>query len=91
MDHDEAMKVLRGWSGREVVVVAFMTPGVSLRPFTGPLVVEEDERGDLRAVLDETRIAFPRATFHEAGWVAGREGSALSVVQGSTRVDVLLA
>ncbi len=37
-----------------------------------------------------TRIAFPRATFHEAGWVAGREDRALSVTQGATRVDVFL-
>jgi hypothetical protein len=92
--YEEAMDVLRGWSDREVIVVAFVEPGVSLRPFGGRLSCEDDEHRTLRASVEDAerivRIAFPAATFHEASWVAGRPDRGLSVVQGATRVDVFL-
>jgi hypothetical protein len=90
MDYDEAMEVLRGWEGDRVVVIAFVEPGVSLRPFGGTLTYEEAEHRVVRISVDPpgTRITFPVATFHEASWVPGHEGSGLSVVQGATRVDV---
>lgn len=92
VQHDQIADVLEGWAGRAVTVVAFVEPGVSLRPFLGLLRCERAERHTTVAVLepDGTRIAFPAATFHEAGWVPGREGSGLTVVQGATRVDVFL-
>lgn len=92
MDYGQAMDVLRSWTGRPVLVVAFVEPGVSLRPFAGRLAVEE-EPAAVRAVVEAgagepLRVAFPRATFHESGWVPGCDGRGLSVVQGATRVDV---
>jgi hypothetical protein len=95
MEYDEAMDVLRSWASRAVMVVAFVEPGVSLRPFAGELEVEEAARSVVRGVVTEDggppiRIAFPAATFHEAGWVPGHEDRGLSVVQGATRVDVWL-
>lgn len=93
MDYEDAIDVLRSWTGREVLVVAYVEPGVSLRPMTGVLSTEDMGRGVVRAAIaadgrDPVRIALPRATFHEASWVPGREQSGLSVVQGATRVDV---
>ncbi len=86
------MDVLRGWSGRDVMVVAFVEPGVSLRPLMGELTCEDGARRTLGATIDPpgTRIAFPNATFHEASWVPGHEDRGLSVVQGATRIDVFL-
>ena len=86
------MDVLRGWSGKWVTVIAFVEPGVSLRPLSGFLTCEDGEHRTLRARIDPggTRIAFPVGTFHGAGWVAGQEGRGLSVEQGATRVDVFL-
>jgi hypothetical protein len=95
MDYEEAMDVLRSWEGRTVMIVAFVEPGVSLRPFVGELVVEDAGHGMLRGVVSENggppvRIAFPSGTFHEASWVPGHEDSGLSVVQGATRVDIFV-
>jgi hypothetical protein len=96
MDYDEAMAVLCGWEGRTVLVVAFVDPGVSLRPFAGILSVEDTGQGMLRASISSgpgsgpVRIAFPSATFHDAEWVPGLEDRGLSIEQGATRVDVFL-
>ena len=95
MDHAAAIRALTQWAGRRVVVVAFVAPGFSLRPMAGTLALDEDDRGVARAVVtpgtgEPTRIAFPAALFHEAGWVAGHDGRGLSVLQGATRVDVFL-
>ena len=95
LDYDEAMGVLIGWSGRRVLVVAFVEPGVSLRPFAGVLSVEDEAHGMLRATVTEDegrpiRIAFPSGTFHDAEWVPGLEERGLSIEQGATRVDVFL-
>ncbi len=95
LDYDEAMAVLTGWEGRTVLVVAFMDPGVSLRPFAGRLSLSDDGHGILRAAITPeegapVRIAFPSGTFHEAEWVPGLEGCGLSIEQGTTRVDVFL-
>jgi hypothetical protein len=95
MDYAEAMDVLRSWAGREVMVVAFVEPGVSLAPFTGELSVEDGSAGIVRGVVanggpEPVRIAFPSGTFHEAFWVPGHEDRGLSVVQGATRVDVFV-
>jgi hypothetical protein len=91
MDWEEAMAVLAEWGGREVIVVPFIGPGMALRQLTGPLAVEQPSRGVVRLRFDEMAIALPRATFLDAGWVAGQEGRGLSVVQGGARVDVFLA
>ena len=90
--YEEAMDVLRGWSGKWVTVVAFVEPGVSLRPLSGFLSLEDDVHHTLRATIEPkgTRIAFPLGTFHAAGWIPGQEGVGLSVEQGATRVDVFL-
>lgn len=96
LDYDDAMAVLIGWDGRRVLVVAFVEPGVSLRPFAGTLSVHDDEHGVVRAAVDPggrgapVRIAFPSGTFHDAEWVAGMEDRGLSVEQGATRIDVFL-
>jgi hypothetical protein len=92
MDYEEAMDVLRGWSGRWVTVVAFVEPGVSLRPLSGFLSCEEGEHRTLRAAINPpgTRIVFPAGTFHSSDWVEGLEGRGLSVEQGATRVDVFV-
>jgi len=64
MDYEEAMEVLRGWSGHWVTVVAFVEPGVSLRPLSGFLSCEDGAHHILRATIDPpgTRIAFPIGT-----------------------------
>lgn len=96
LDYDEAMGVLIGWEGRRVLVVAFVEPGVSLRPFAGRLSVTDDDRGVVRGAIDPedgrdpVRIAFPSGTFHDAEWVPGMEERGLSIEQGATRVDVFL-
>jgi hypothetical protein len=90
---DEAVSVLRSWSGRGAVVVPFLLPGISLTPFLGELGVEEVRPGVLRlrvGPFDEPYISLFRATFLDAGWVAGREEQGLSIMQGGTRVDVFL-
>ena len=83
------MTVLRGWEGRDVVLVPFLDPGISLEPATGPLAFEAPERGMVRLRVGIT-VALPKATFIDAGWVAGREQTGLSIVQGGARVDVFL-
>src|SRR5438105_4234905 len=95
LDYDEAMGVLIAWEGRQVLVVAFVDPGVSLRPFAGRLSVADDGHGVVRAEIapddgPPVRIAFPSATFHDAEWVPGLEERGLSIEQGATRVDVFL-
>jgi hypothetical protein len=95
MDYQQAMDVLRAWAGRTVLIVAFVDPGVSLRPFVGTLSIEDAGHGMVRGVVmpdDENpvRIAFPSGTFHEAFWVPGYEERGLTVIQGATRVDVFL-
>ena len=96
LDYDDAMAVLIGWEGRRVLVVAFMGPGVSLAPLRGTLAVADDARGVVRAAIGTgagappVRIAFPSATFHDARWVPGRAGRAISIEQGATRVDVFV-
>ena len=95
MDHAAAIGALAKWTGRPVLVVAFLAPGFSLRPMAGVLALEEDDRGVARAVVtppsgEPTSIALPEGLFHEAGWVPGHEHRGLSVVQGATRVDVFL-
>jgi hypothetical protein len=94
MDYEEAIEVLRRWHGRQVTVVAFVEPGVSLRPFAGELATRDAGGRTVQAAVDtgdrEVRIAFPAATFHEASWVPGQEEVGISVVQGATRVDVFV-
>lgn len=95
LDYDDAMAVLIGWEGRRVLVVAFVDPGVSLRPYTGTLSVADEGRGVVRATVTAAdapplRVAFPSATFHDAEWVPGLEERGLSIEQGATRVDVFL-
>lgn len=90
VQHAEAMAVLEGWEGRDVLVVAYVQPGFSLRPMAGPLTCEREDKGTVRASVGGQRIVFPRGLFHEAGWVPGQDGRGLSVVQGATRVDVFL-
>ena len=90
MTWDDAVAVLRGWAGREVIVVAILEPGISLAPYSGPLEVEEPGNGVVRVRAGEegAPIALRRATFIEAGWVAGQDGRGLMLVQGGVRVDV---
>lgn len=92
MTWDEAIGVLRGWAGRQVIVVAILEPGISLAPFTGALALDEGARGVVRVRAgDEGQpIAVRRSTFIEAGWVPGRDEDGLSLVQGGVRVDVFL-
>lgn len=95
VEYEEAMAVLRGWDGRDVLVVAFLEPGVSLRPFAGVLACEPAGPATLRGTVradgaQPVRIAFPAGTFHDAAWVPGRAQRGLSVVQGATRVDVFV-
>lgn len=93
MTWDEAVAVLRGWAGDEVIVVAILEPGISLAPFSGKLALEEPGRGVVRVRAGDggQPIALRRSTFLEAGWVPGREDDGLSVVQGGVRVDVFLS
>jgi len=84
------MEVLLEWEGRDVVVVPFLGPGISLEPLAGTLKLEHPRRGVVCLRFDSMTIALPKATFIEAGWVPGREDNGLSVVQGAARVDVFL-
>jgi hypothetical protein len=96
LDYDDAMAILCGWEGRAVLVIAFVDPGVSLRPFGGILSVTDDDHGMLHAEVtpgpdtQPVRLAFPSGLFHDAVWVPGLEGRGLSIEQGATRVDVFL-
>ena len=90
MEWEQAMAVLADWAGRAVLVVPFIGPGIALRQLAGALVLEQPGRGVVRLLLPEMAIVLPRATFIEAGWVPGREGSGLTVVQCGARVDVFL-
>ncbi len=93
MNWDDAVAVLREWEGRDVVIVPILDPGISLTPFAGPLAVTEPKAGVLRLRVEpheEPYISLFRATFLAAGWVAGREESGLSIMQGGTRVDVFV-
>ena len=82
--------MLLEWEGRDVMVVPFMGPGISLRPLRGSLELDHTTKGVARIMLPTMSIALPRATFIEAGWVSGREQQGLSIVQGGARVDVFL-
>ena len=93
MTWEEAVAVLREWEGRRALVVPFLLPGISLTPFSGVLSLDDPKDGVLRLRVGpdaEPYISLFRATFLEAGWVAGRESRGLSIVQGGTRVDVFL-
>ena len=90
MTWEEAIAVLDGWSGRTVVVIAFLEPGLSLAPVTAPLRLEHPERGVVRLDVPGLPVALRRATFIEAGWVPGQEERGLAVTQGGTRIDVFL-
>lgn len=93
MTWEEVVGVLRGWAGRDVIVVAILEPGISLAPYSGPLEVEDDAKGVIRVRAGEegAPIAVRRATFIEAAWVPGQDERGLSLVQGGVRVDVFLA
>ena len=82
--------MLLEWEGRRVVVVPFLSPGISLEPLPGELKLEHPRKGLVRIRLPQMGIALPKATFIEAGWVPGNEQEGLSVVQGGARVDVFL-
>ncbi len=84
------MEVLLEWEGRRVLVVPFLSPGISLEPVAGELRLEHPRKGVVRLRFPEMGIALPKATFIEADWVPGREEAGLSVVQGGARVDVFL-
>ena len=96
LDYEDAMDILYGWQGHDVLVVAFVEPGVSLRPFGGILTITDDDHGLLHAEISPgpdtqaVRIAFPSGLFHDAQWVPGMEERGLSIEQGATRVDVFL-
>lgn len=84
------MEVLRAWSGRDVVVVAYLSPGLSLAPVRAPLVLAEDGGTVVRLDVPGLPVALRRSTFIEADWVPGQEERGLAVTQGGTRVDVFL-
>ena len=84
------MEVLLEWEGRRVLVVPFLEPGISLEPLTGVLKLTHPRKGVVRIQMDAMAIALPKATFIDAGWVAGHDDDALSIVQGGARVDVFL-
>ena len=90
MDWGNAIGTLLEWEDRDVVVVPFLDPGISLAPFRGRLSLEHPRKGVVRLRFPTMTIALVRATFIEADWIAGREGAGLSIVQGGTRVDVFL-
>ena len=89
MEWGEAMQVLERWEGRRVVVVAYLEPGISLEPAATDLRLHRDG-AVVRLDVPGLPAALRRSTFLGAQWVPGREGRALSVVQGGLRVDVLL-
>ena len=90
MDWGEAIATLLEWEDRDVVVVPYLDPGLSLAPFRGHLTLEHPRRGVVRLRFPVMAIALVKATFIEADWVPGREGAGLTVVQGGARVDVFL-
>lgn len=90
MEWGEAMAVLAEWAGREVIVVPYLGPGMSLRPLTGELDIRQPRTGLVQLRFDEAAVALPRATFISAEWVPEQEGRGLSVTQGGVRVDVFL-
>ena len=90
MEWDDAMEVLDAWRGRDVIVVAYLEPGISLAPVETRLELSRPGRGVVRLDVPGLPVALRRATFIEAGWIAGREQQALAVTQGGVRVDVLL-
>ena len=90
MDWEKAMGVLEGWSGREVVVIPYLQPGISLTPVEARLAVERQSPSALRLAIPGLAIVLRRATFIEADWVPGQEERGISVVQGGARVDVFV-
>ena len=82
--------MLLEWEGRQVLVVPFLEPGISLEPLTGVLKLTHPRKGLVRLQMDAMAIALPKATFIEAGWIPGNEERGLSIVQGGARVDVFL-
>jgi hypothetical protein len=90
MEWDEAMGVLEEWSGREVVVIPYLQPGISLTPVEARLGVERQSPGALRLAIPGLAIVLRRATFIEADWVPGQEQRGISIVQGGARVDVFV-
>ena len=90
MQWEEVVEVLDAWSGRQVVVVAYLEPGLSLAPVTAPLRLDRSQRGVLKLDVPGLPVALRRATFIEAGWVPGQEERGLAVTQGGARVDVFL-
>jgi hypothetical protein len=90
MEWEEAMGVLEGWAGREVVVIPYLQPGISLTPVEARLGVQRQGGGAVRIAIPGLAIVLRRATFIEAGWVPGQEERGLSVVQGGARVDVFV-
>jgi hypothetical protein len=90
MRWEEAMTVLEGWAGRDVVVIPYLQPGISLTPVEARLQIERQGAAAVRLAIPGLAIVLRRATFIEAGWVPGQEDRGLSVVQGGARVDVFL-
>lgn len=90
MGFDDAIEVLDAWHGREVVVVAYLHPGLSLAPVRAPLRLDRSSRGVVRIDVPGLPVALRRSTFIEAAWVPGQEERGLAVTQGATRVDVFL-
>jgi hypothetical protein len=90
MDWEEAIEVLETWDGREVVVVAYLHPGLSLAPVRAPLRLDRTASGVVKLDVPGMPIALRRSTFLEAEWVPGQEERGLAVTQGGTRVDVFL-
>ena len=84
------MEVLLEWEGRDVLVVPFLEPGISLEQLEGTLTLEHPRKGVVRLRFPTMAIALVSATFIEAEWVPGQEGSGISIVQGGARVDVFL-
>jgi hypothetical protein len=91
MDWEDAIEVLRTWSGKPVIVVPYLEPGLSLAPVSAPLSLDESRAGVVKLDMPGLPVALRRATFLEAGWVPGQEERGLKVVQGGVRVDVFLA
>jgi hypothetical protein len=90
MEWDEAIGVLDAWRGRQVIVVAYLAPGISLPPVATRLDLSGPARGVVRLDVPGLPVALRRATFIEAGWIEGQEERGLAVTQGGVRVDVFL-
>ncbi len=82
------MAVLAEWAGREVIVIPYVEPGLSLRPLRGPLEVRQPRSGVVQLRVGERSVVLPETTFIEAGWVPEQEGRGLAITQGGVRVDV---